>query len=479
MPTMTAPAYRTCPAYTKTYGPEVVDLAASVSLILDDAQRGLVDDWFSVRRGDEWNVTEGAIICPRQNLKTVALEAAVLAKLFLFGDRLITWTAHKYDTAQEAFLDLKGYVDNFDHLRRVVKSVSVAKGDESVELLTGERLQFLARTSHGGRGMSGDTLVLDEALKLQAPHMGALIPTLSARRGAQILYGSSAGDGPAAVLRALRDRGRAGDRRLAYTEFCAPKADCEVEGCPHTLDVAGCALDRDDLLHAANPALSLLDRLQFDYIRDTERRTMPPEEFARERLGWWDEPAITEAAFPPGIWAAGADPTSTIEGRPALAVSMTPDRSTVSLVAAGRRADGHLHVEVIRHGRAGAWFVDAVKQIARNHNSDVVVHPGHAIGSLLPDLEASPDKVRIQTMGSGDYARACGLFYDAVIEGRVHYPAPQPELTAAVEAAGRKAVGDSWRWSGADICALVAATQAVHRILTRPAGGRGRAIAID
>lgn len=476
--TLIEPAYRTCPPYTKTYGDEVIDLAGSVDLTLDDFQRALEFDWFSARpTSDEWNVTEGAIICPRQNLKTVALEAAVLAKLFLFRDRLITWTAHKYDTAQEAFLDIKVYVDNYDHLRKAVKSISIAKGDESIELVTGERLQFLARTSHGGRGMSGDTLILDEALKLQDSHMGALIPTLSARRGAQILYGSSAGDAPASVLRSIRDRGRAGQGRLAYTEFCAADADCDLEDCSHRPDTPGCALDREDLLYDANPALGMPDRLQLEFIQQTERRSMPPTEFTRERFGWWDDPAeVHSIAMPEEVWKRCADPTSTLDGKPTLAVAMTPDRGTVSLVAAGIRSDGQAHIEVVRHGRAGEWFVPEVVDVARRQNAEVALHPGHAVGALLPELEAA--RLRLVPTNNGDYTQACGAFYDAAMDGRLHYRPPQPELDDAVRRASRRAYGEAWRWSGDDICALVAATQALAQAKKPRRGGKGRIICL-
>jgi len=476
--TLPPPAWRTCPPYTKTYGPEVVDLAASAGLALDEVQGALLDDWFSVRPdSDLWNVSEGAIICPRQNLKTVTLEAAALAKLYLFRDRLVTWTAHLYDTAREAFLELKPLIDNHDHLRREVKSISVARGDESIELTTGERLEFLARTSHGGRGMSGDTMILDEALKLQPAHMGALVPTLSARRGSQILYGSSAGDGPAAVLRALRDRGRAGQKRLAYTEYAAPRVECEQEHCSHQPDMPGCALDRLDLLLGANPALALPGRLQLEFIRDTERLAVPPAEYMRERFGWWDEPRADEAAISAGAWVAAGDVASTIDGPTEMAIAMRPDRAVVTLAAAGFRHDGLLHVEVVRHGPAGDWFVPAVASLAARNNAAVTLHPGHAAGSLLPDLEKAG--VRVKQTNSSVYAQACGAMYDAIHEHRLRYPAPQPELSTAVEQATRKFVGESsWRWAGEDITALVAATQALYAVLTRPRGGKGRVIGL-
>lgn len=461
--------------YTKSYGAEVVDLAASVGLILDVNQCALVEDWFAVRPGtDEWSVTEGVVIAPRQNLKTVALEAVVLAKLFLFADPLITWSAHLYKTAQEAFRDVKGYIDNYDHLRRVVKSISTAKGDESVELASGERLQWLARTTHGGRGLSGDTLILDEALKLTDAHMASLVPTLSARRGAQLFYASSAGDAPAAILRTIRDRGRAGEPRMSYTEYAAPETDCG-DGCTHWMDSPGCVYDREDLLRAANPALALPDRLQLDYIRETERRSLPPADFARERLGWWDDPPLANAiAFEAGVWERCADPSSSIPGKPVFGASMSPDRDLVSLVAAGRRADGHFHVEVILQGPPAAGFVADVAAITAKHSGTVVVHPAHAIGSVMPELETA--KVRLKMISSAEYVQSCGGFFDAVLAGRLHYLPGETYLTDAVRRAVRKASGEAWRWDGNGITALVAASQALHVTRAAPIGGKGRVI---
>ena len=53
--------------------------------------------------------------------------------------------------------------------------------------------------------------------------MGALLPTLTTRPMAQVVYASSAGGLDAAVLRGIRDSGRAGNKpRLAYLEWCDP-----------------------------------------------------------------------------------------------------------------------------------------------------------------------------------------------------------------------------------------------------------------
>ncbi len=53
-------------------------------------------------------------------------------------------------------------------LARRVKKISYGNGEEAIELQTGQRLIFKARTKTGGRGLSGDKVVLDEAFALAA-----------------------------------------------------------------------------------------------------------------------------------------------------------------------------------------------------------------------------------------------------------------------------------------------------------------------
>jgi hypothetical protein len=42
----------------------------------------------------------------------------------------------------------------------------------------------------------------------------------------------------------------------------------------------------------ANPAIG--KRITVEYVTK-ERRSLPPREFARERMGWWDPPAVSAA----------------------------------------------------------------------------------------------------------------------------------------------------------------------------------------
>ncbi len=236
------PAYRSSPSFTRTLGPEVADLAALAGFEPDPEQRLGLDLLFALDEHKRSAAFEFAVVCSRQNLKTGLFKQAALGWLFVTDQDLVVWSAHEFRTAQEAFRDMEILITGCAPLARRVKKISYGNGEEAIELLTGQRLIFKARTKTGGRGLSGDKVVLDEAFALQPAHMGALMPTLSVRPDPQLVYGSSAGLAESAVLRGVRDRGRArSSARLAYLEWCS-EAVCAEPGCEHTLGAPGCAL---------------------------------------------------------------------------------------------------------------------------------------------------------------------------------------------------------------------------------------------
>ena len=103
-----------------------------------------------------------------------------------------------------------------------MKRIRTANGSEMIELKTGQRLQFVARTAGSGRGFSADTVILDEAYELGDDQMAALLPTLSARPNPQIWYTSTAGKETSVQLGRVRERGIAGDDpSLAFFEWSA------------------------------------------------------------------------------------------------------------------------------------------------------------------------------------------------------------------------------------------------------------------
>lgn len=480
------PAYANFPDRIETFGPEVCDLATLAGFPPDPEQELALDAMFAldpVRRTREgYRATaafEFAVICARQNMKTGLFKMAALGWLFVTEQRLIVWSAHEMKTTKEAFLDLTILIENCPALSKRLapgpsNGIYRGNGDESIELASGQRVMFKARTNAGGKGLTGDKVILDEAFALKPSHMGSLLPTLSARPDPQVVYGSSAGYAESAVLRGIRDRGRpGGSKSLAYLEFCAPENVCTDENCSHALDVDGCAADDMDYIRMANPALGR--RITEDYVR-AERDALPPEEFVRERLGWWDKPDIGgEPLIKAEQWLDLTDANSEPIDPVAFGVYVNISRSTAAIAVAGRRADGRFHVGVVPAVRdrqidtlpGTGWIAERVKELFDQWAPCAVVIDGHsAAASLITTIEEFG--VPVVNTNATDMAKACGVFYDAVTEKNIHHRGAQP-LTRAVTSAKKRDLVDAWAWDrkdrSSDITQLVAVTLALHGVI--------------
>jgi len=470
------PAFRSVPGYHRTLGPLVADVAEAAGYPPDLEQGALLDIVFGLRPDNRVAAFEVAVVVARQNLKTAVLKMCALGWLFVTDQRLIVWSAHEFSTATEAHRDLAELIENTPTLRRRLKPNGIRFGsaDKSIELATGARVVFKARTATGGRGLSGDKVVLDEAFALQPAHIGALMPTLSARPDPQLVYASSAGQEQSGVLRAIRDRGRAGtDPSLGYIEWTDDLGgDCSQPACDHAAGRDGCRLDDEARWARANPALGR--RITLDYVR-AERRGMPPVEFARERLGHWAEgDSLEGGAFPAEAWEACRTTELALGAPVTFAVEVAEDRSWSCVAAAGKGVGG-LHTEVGEYAEGVSWVVDRLVDLThRNRRARVVVQRSSAAGSLLPAMRDRG--VAVLEASSVDYAAACGTVHDLVTAGSLRHSG-QPELDVAVRHARTKPAGDgAWVWNRrtatVDISPLVAVTLAAWGAEQKPRPGR-------
>lgn len=471
------PAYRSVPAFSRTLGPEVADLARLAGFGPDPEQELALDAIFAIDEQDRSVAFEVAVIACRQNLKTGLFKQAALGWLFVTDERLVVWSAHEFRTAQEAFRDLDELITGSDVLRRRVKHIYHGNGDEAIELVTGARLIFKARTKAGGRGLSGRKVILDEGFALQPMHMGALLPTLSAQPDPQVLYGSSAGLAESAVLRGVRDRGRAGgDRRLAYLEWCAPPpADvCEAgDRCTHALTAKGCGCDDPGNWGRANPQMGR--RITVEYVA-AERRALPPEEFGRERMGWWDDPGEDAHPFPADRWGERVDAEAPRPSGPALAVAVTRDRSMAAIGSAGR-VDDLSHVDVLDHRAGTGWIVGrAVELYDEVGACALVLDPTGPAGALEKDLleagfstKPGPGERRLVVISARECAQACGALVDDVVNDRIRHR-DRAELNTAARIVRTRPLADAYAWSRkdspGDITPLEVITLARHGFAT-------------
>lgn len=485
------PAYANFPAWSETFGPEVADLCDLAGFGPDPEQALALDALFGIDTNGLSVAFEFVILAARQNLKTGFEKQAALGWLFITEQRLITWSAHEMTPTREAFNDLVTLIEGTSWLRSRLEcgptnGVFRGSGQEALAFKPskacpdGQRVLFKARTHSGGRGLTGDKVILDEGFALKKSHMGSLMPTLSARPDPQLLYGSSACRPDSEELRRLVERGRSLDpakrKRLAYLEFCAPEDACEDPECPHYVSHPGCAMDKREFVIMANPQAGR--RITWEYL-EGERDSLDPSEFGRERLGWHDKPAIEDGPLiSKDMWAALIDPKSAPGIRVAFGVYINKLQTNAAIAVAGLRADGKIHAGIVPAARGGQlptlpgieWIPGRMKELKDSWKPcGWGFDDRSAAGSLLPAIDELG--IGIENATTADVARACQTFYAKVKGDGLRHQGAKP-LADSVTAGKMRDLGDSWVWESRDnkidIVQLKAVTLAVHGLETAP-----------
>lgn len=423
----------------------MVALAKSAGLELDEWQQYALDLFLGEGDDGRWSAFECGLIVSRQNGKGAVIEARELAGLFLLGEQVILHSAHEFKTAQEAFRRVLRLVEQSPHLKRQVARVRTSHGEEGIELKSGARLRFVARSTGSGRGFTADCVILDEAYKLDAEAMAALIPTMSAVPNPQVWYTSSAPMTTSSQLHLVRRRALSeSPGRLAFAEWSRDPS-----------------LARDDreAWRQANPSLGI--RISEEFVRG-EMDALPPAVFDRERLGDPDLEAGAEQVWAPGKWEACQSVDAAPVGPFFVGVDATPDRSGASIAIAG---GGAVEVALDRQRRRlpveFGRLADDVVRVAAELGAPVVLDVSGPAGFILPDLERAG--VEVRKVSPQQMGQACGAFWNAVNDGAVAVRR-NVDLEAAVRGARTLPKGDVWVWArksaAVDVSPLVASTLA-------------------
>lgn len=470
------PLYRHVPRGKSPAGQEAIDLAASAGLILDPWQKADLSGALTERRDGRWAAFEVAEIAPRQNGKNGILEARQLAGLFLFGERLQTHTAHRADATLEHFLRMKPLCqrihDQMGDPRLRLRKINESHGQESIELMSGARLNFKARSKDSGRAFSGNTVYLDEAMRLSS--LSSLMPTLSAQPNPQLWYYSSSPvpKPESNILRRICHRGRRAARgetkepRLAFFEHCAAADPGEKPAGPEDSEefqawyAAWC-----EAVAQANPGLGI--RLNLEFC-ESELGAMTHEEFLCERLGIYPEDIdATETVVDEDDWKACAAPASKLAGPMVLAFEVSADRRRTTIAAAGPSSHTGTHVEVIENRAGTGWAVARLVALRDKHTpAAIVANFSGPAGGLKKDCTVAG--LDITDIKGTELAQACQAALDAITEHRWRH-IDQASLTAAATGAGKRIVGDAWvfdRRGVLDISTFTAVTMAAWAVGT-------------
>ena len=444
------PHYFTAPLWFTSAADDVLDLAAACGLNLLPWQQLVLRNALAERPNGKWASFEVGLVIPRQNGKNVIVTARQLAGLFLFGEEQQTHTAHKFKTARAAHRDLVRIIQRVPELDDLVRSAPTSSENTSVVLKDGRRLDFLARQGGAGRGLSGDTVYLDEAFQLSPDVVSDLLPTLSARPAPQVWYTSSAPMETSDVLISLRERALEHPEREQFLTYCEWSADLER----HRRDTVEAAA-------MANPSMGYFQ--DWEWISGAELGAMTPDKYDRERLG---VPAdkTGDAAIGAERWRRGAIGPDDIAGiavvRRSLALEVTEDRDMAVLAGAAELEDGRVVVEIIDQKAGTAWVAEACK--ARYAKSQawagVVIDSYSGAAAVAPHIIAAGVPVSMAT--TRDLTTGTADFYDRLTRKDEETGAYDPHILHPVEGSGylddaaytarRRLVGTSktaWTWA--------------------------------
>lgn len=409
---------------------DVTYLLAAYGIELDEWQEVALEAALHERADGRWATPQVGISTPRQNGKSQLIVARALAGALVFDEKTIIISAHQQDTAREVFTRITDLIDRNPMLAERVSQVMNALNREFIKFKNGATIRFKARSKGGGRGFSCDCLLLDEAQILGAAAWSAILPTMSARPNPQVwLLGTPPTvDDDGEVFSRIREAGLSGNQsRLAYLEWSAEVTD---------------DFDSPETWAKANPSFG--SRIGEDAILG-ERSSMTDTQFAMERLGIWSSERAL-AVIPAEAWAARAVPANEVPtGDPAaFGLDMSHDRVVSIGVCVGE------HIEVAALDKvsdtlgAVEWLVErAGKTIP------VVVDGQSPAGSMVSALRAGGVKVIVTS--AADMAKACGSFFDAVLEERLtHFD--QAPLNAALAGARKRPIGTAggWGWDRKD-----------------------------
>lgn len=477
------PTWWATPGYVYTLGPEVAEVCALAGYAPEPEQQLLLDHTFGVAENGKSAAFEVDVIAARRALKTGFVIQAILGWLFVTHERKVMYTAHDLDAARETWDTIANLIEQTPALAAHLQpsrgdrpGIVEGNGRWAIVLraipslgIPKRRVIFKTRGKSTGRALSGNKLIIDEAFAATQRQVGSVLPILGAEPDPQVVFASSAGMVDSDVLIDSRDRGRdGGSRRQVYAEWGDRNAGtgCQLgEKCDHAKPPnapPGCALDDEARWAEIIPTLGY--RVGLDTIRAL-RATMPPLEFAREFMVWWDVDGTTPQ--PPIAledWRALTNRKAKAPSEVCLFLDVAPDRSTSTVALAGRGRSGRTLVVTKTFAGTARVVPYVEKLVAKRDVVEVALATHGQAAALIPALTAAD--IEYEAIGNVEQGQACAWIQTAIEDGLIEHVG-QPELDAAVENGRIKQSREAQFWDRADwsidITPLVGITGAAWR----------------
>ncbi|MBO1909667.1 terminase TerL endonuclease subunit [Sporosarcina sp. 6E9] len=352
--------------YDVSMGDEAIELYEKSGRKAFDWQRFITNAILAKNKEGLWTHMNFGYSVPRQNGKNeiVAIRELIGLKK---GERILH-TAHRTNTSKAAFNRLVAILEESGYENQVDFTSIKARGNESIELNDGGRIDFRTRTSTGGLGESFDLFVVDEAQEYTDDQRSALMYTIAASPNPQTIY---TGTPPTpissgTVFTRLRENTLHGNSEdTGWAEWSVDKQS----------DV------RDkDLWYQANPSLGL---------RVTERNIQAEVgdddiDFNIQRLGLWIQ-YNQKSAISENEWnELQVETLPKLKGKLFAGIKYGYDGTNIALSIAVKTEDDKVFVEsidcqTIRQGNA--WII----HFLRNADVQEVVIDGASGQNILAE----------------------------------------------------------------------------------------------
>ena len=448
------------PSRTFTDGKDAALLMRAYGCQLDEWQQMVLDCWLGKDESGRYTTTSAGLSLPRQNGKNVCLEAREFFGMVVNGEKILH-TAHQVRTSKKSFRRLAGMFTDKKHpeITDIVKNIRYTNGEECIELDNGGTIEFSARSRQAARGFDGISLVVfDEAQELMDDQVEAIMATLSASATGtrQLIYTGTPPypNCPGEVFR--RRRQVCTDSPSSHDAWHEWSVDAESIDKINTQDKT--------LWYMCNPALGI--RLEEEFTAE-EMRSMSPDGFARERLGWW-MPQLEHAldyAIDGNQWAKCKSDAPKPEGKTAYGVKFSADGSTVSLCGAVIPKDGKARISLIemRPTAMGTqWLADWLN--ARYNQASCVVIDGRNGVDVLVDKIASTWKYKGSVIrpNAKEIIASVSMLTDALAEESVTWYAGQEILNDSATTSTKRPIAGGWGFGGENPTPIEACALALY-----------------
>lgn len=329
--------------------PAVKEVLDGIGISFDRWQQGLASIILAQNEQGLWAGTIGGVVLSiaRQTGKSYVVRWIIFALCVLTPETKVVWTSHHSSTT---VLTLEEFdqMSKSPKVKRYVKKVVKANGQEQVVFRNGSVIKFGAREHGFGRGHDDLTiLVLDEAQIMTDKALQNMIPAQNVNPNPLLFF---MGTPPTPVDKSevfteKRRRALEGRGNSIYVEIsCDPV--------PKNRSADEWIVDKVQW-GKGNPAYATGRTNENSMLRMVENLTLNgPEGMLREGLGLWGAEASEEEAIPQEAWQGLLSPapvpeSSRIVTGMTVCVAATRNRQWVYVSRAGERADGVTQVELV------------------------------------------------------------------------------------------------------------------------------------